>query len=81
MIIGIIGLVLLAIGWFSEVKELIKEKRSRLDLRFAVLYSLGSICLVIYSIQLKDTIFLILNSVVAMLSMVSLYYSIRKNEK
>jgi|TARA_B100001971_G_C17871707_1_gene373586 lipid-A-disaccharide synthase-like uncharacterized protein len=78
MIIGIAGLVLLAIGWFSEVKEVIKQKKSKLDLKFSILYTIGSLCLVIYAIQLKDVIFFILNSVVTILSLISLIYSVKK---
>ena len=54
MIIGIIGLILLAIGWLSEIVKIIREKRSKLDLKFAILYTVGSLCLVAYSIQINN---------------------------
>lgn len=78
MIIGVIGLFLLAIGWLSEVVKTIKEKKSKLDLKFAILYTVGSLCLVIYSIQVGDLIFIILNSIVMLLSLTSLIYVFRK---
>ena len=78
MIIGIVGLVLLAIGWFFESVKLIKEKKSKLDLKFAVLYTVGSLCLVLYSVQIRDLIFIVLNSLVAILSSISLIFSIKR---
>ena len=78
MIIGIVGLTLLAIGWLYEIAKIIKEKRSRLDLKFAILYTIGSACLVAYSIQIGNIIFIVLNSVVLILSLTSLVYTIKK---
>lgn len=78
MIIGIIGLLLLAVGWASEAIDLIKKKKSRLDLKFAILYTLGSFFLVIYSVQIGDIIFMILNTVVMTLSLISLIFTLGK---
>ena len=78
MIIGIIGLILLAIGWIPETIKIIKEKRAGIDWRFGVLYVTGSLLLVIYSVQIKDYIFLVLNSFVALMSGLSLFFSVRK---
>ena len=75
---GIIGLALLAVGWIYEAAQIIKEKKSRLGLKFSILYTTGSLLLVIYSIQVKDVIFTILNGLVTAISLVSLAYSIRK---
>lgn len=78
MIIGVIGLILLAIGWLSEVIKTIKEKKSKLDLKFSILYTIGSLCLVIYSIQIGNLIFIILNGIVMLLSLISLVYNFKK---
>ncbi|MBU1203476.1 MAG: hypothetical protein KKG60_00205 [Nanoarchaeota archaeon] len=81
MIIGVIGLVLLSISWIAETISLIKHKRSKkkeLDLKFSVLYVLGSLCLAVYSVQIKNLIFIILNSVVVLLSTISLVFSVKK---
>jgi len=78
MIIGIVGLVLLSIGWISETRKLIKEKRSKLDLKFTILYTLGSLCLVVYSFQINNLVFIILNGIVVLLSLFPLYYTIKK---
>lgn len=78
MILGILGLALLAIGWIPETIKVIKEKRSRIDKEFGILYVLGSLLLLIYSIQIKDYIFLILNFIVMIMSGISLIFSLRK---
>ena len=45
--IGIVGLTLLAVGWFFEAIKTIREKRANIDRKFAVLYVVGSFLLVI----------------------------------
>ena len=77
MIIGIMGLSLLALGWLTETIKIIREKKSNIEIKFGVLYVIGSLMLVIYSFQLKDTIFMILNSLVALFSLFSLFYAIK----
>ncbi len=79
--IGLIGLILLAVGWVPETIKVIRDKESSIDLRFGVLYSLGSLLLVIYSIQIKDYIFLVLNSLATIMSAVSLYFSAKKAKR
>ena len=79
--IGTIGLVLLALAWLPQTYSVIKKKHSNIDYRFGILYVIGSLILVYYSIQTKDIIFLILNSIVALMSAISLYFSVGKKEK
>lgn len=77
MILGIIGISLLAIGWFIEAAKMIKEKRSSIDIKFGALYVIGSLLLVIYSFQINDMIFMILNGLVVVSSGLSLFYAIK----
>jgi lipid-A-disaccharide synthase-like uncharacterized protein len=77
MIIGIIGLSLLALGWFTEAAKMIKEKRSSIDIKFGILYVIGSLLLVIYSYQINDNVFLILNGLVVLSSGLSLFYAVK----
>jgi lipid-A-disaccharide synthase-like uncharacterized protein len=77
MIFGIIGLILLAIGWTYEIVKIIKEKKSRIDLKFEIFYTLGTIFLIIYAVQIKDPIFIILKSIILLLSIIYLYFSIK----
>ncbi len=81
MIIGIIGLVLLAVGWFPETIKIIKDKKSTIDWRFGMLYVSGSLLLAVHAIQIKDTIFLILNLFVMVMSAISLVYSLKNNAR
>lgn len=77
MIIGIIGLVLLAVGWIPETIKIVRDRKSSIDWRFGVLYVTGSLVLAFYAFQIKDTIFLILNLFVMVMSAISLVYSIK----
>ena len=62
MIIGVIGLILIALSWFPQVVEIIKTKKSGLNVKFALIYVLGSVALVIYALQINDTIFILPNT-------------------
>jgi len=81
MILGTIGLVLIAIAWLTQVVKIIKTKKSGLNIKFALIYVIGSFLLVIYSIQIKDTIFLILNSFATLMSFLGLFYTIKYRKK
>lgn len=81
MILGIIGLILIAFAWLPQVIEIIKTKKSGLNIKFALIYVIGSFALVIYSIQIKDTIFLILNSLATLMSFLGLFYTIKYQKK
>ena len=78
MILGIIGLILLSIGWVPQTIKIIQDKKSAIDWRFGILYTAGSLFLVAYSFQIKDYIFLILNSFVTLMSGTSFWFSIKK---
>jgi lipid-A-disaccharide synthase-like uncharacterized protein len=77
-ITGILGLVCIIIGWVFEAAEIIRKKRSKVDLKFGSLYVLGSLMLVIYSFQIKDYIFFILNFFVMIMGLISLFFSVKK---
>jgi len=62
MIVGIIGAVLIVIGWIIEMFKISKDKKSKIDWKFGMLYFIGSIMLVIYSFQINSMMFIILNS-------------------
>ena len=78
MIIGIIGILLLGIAWIPETVEIIRNKKDKIDWRFGTLYVLGSLALTIYSYQIRDVIFTILNAFILVMSSISLVYSLRK---
>jgi uncharacterized protein with PQ loop repeat len=77
MIVGIIGLVLIAIAWIPQIAKMIREKKSSVSIIFPVLYSLGSIALAIHSFIIDDLIFIILNSIASVMGLLGLFYSLK----
>lgn len=80
MWIGIIGVVLIAMGWIPQTIQTIKERKSNLNIKFALLYTFGSLALTIYAIQLNDLIFAILNGLAFIMASVGLYYTIKSRK-
>ena len=78
MILGLIGLILLAVAWIPETVQIIRNKKEKIDWRFGALYVLGSLTLAIYSYQIRDTIFVVLNVFILVMSSISLFYSLKK---
>jgi lipid-A-disaccharide synthase-like uncharacterized protein len=77
MILGVIGLAFLVIGWIPQTIKVIKDKKSGIDLRFGALYATGSLLLMIYAIQINDYIFMALNALATLMSVISLFYSVK----
>ncbi|VVB99482.1 Uncharacterised protein [uncultured archaeon] len=71
---GLLGLVLILVAWAPGVAETIRQKKPGLKLEFIIIYFLGSLCLVVYGIQLNALPFVILNALAAMVPLVHLYY-------
>lgn len=76
--LGVIGLVLIAIGWIPEIIEIIKTKKNNLNLKFNILYVLGSLALVIYAVSINDLVFILLNGFAFLMSGIGLLYKIKK---
>ena len=79
--VGLIGLGLILVAWIAETVDLIKKKKGKLDTKFAMFYIMGSIVLLVYSIQIKSVVFIILKVFVIILSFISLYYSLKLHQK
>ena len=79
--IGILGLIFIGIGWIPQIIDIIRTKKSSLNLGFALLYTLGSLALTIYAIQLNDWIFILLNGFAFLMSGIGLYYTIKPSNK
>lgn len=76
-ILGIIGLILIAFSWIPETIRTIRTKKSGLEWHFNLIYVIGSLCLIIYSIHIWDYIFMALNVAAFLLSTINLYYTLR----
>ena len=80
-VVGLIGLALILVAWIAETVDLIIKKKGKLDTKFAMFYIMGSIVLLVYSIQIKSLVFVILKVFVIILSFISLYYSLKLHKK
>ena len=82
-LLGILGAAIIAISWIPETLRTIKTKSTGLDLKFISTYFLGSLFLAIYSISVKDYVFIGLNIVASLLAVINLIYTIleQKNIK
>lgn len=76
-LIGILGAVLIAAGWFFEAREVIRLRRSRLEWHFNVLYAIGSLALVAYALSINSIIFAVLNALALFMALASLWYKLR----
>lgn len=75
--LGILGLILIALAWIPETLEIIKKKRNNLNLKFNILYVLGSLALVIYAVSINDLVFILLNGFAFLMSGIGLLYKIK----
>ncbi len=53
---GILGLLILSAAWIYETYENFKKRKNLIDLKFAYAYLAGIVMMLIYSMQINDTI-------------------------
>jgi MtN3 and saliva related transmembrane protein len=79
-VIGFLGLLCIAGAWIPQTVKTIKEKRCDIGMAFLTLYTIGSISLTVYAILNFDPIFLALNLLATIQSLINFYYkSFRKS--
>ncbi|MBU5575157.1 MAG: hypothetical protein KQA40_01670 [Candidatus Aenigmarchaeota archaeon] len=66
-IFGIIGGILLIIAWFYEAKRDIKRHKVAMDLKYVIISMIATIFLLIYSILIKNLIFISINLIILIL--------------
>ena len=76
--LGILGLILIAIGWIPQTVQTIKQKKNNLNFKFNLLYTFGSLALVIYAVYIQDTVFILLNGFAFFMSGIGLFYNFKK---
>ena len=76
--LGILGLILIAIGWIPQTVQTIKQKKNNLNFKFNLLYTFGSLALVVYAVYIQDIIFLLLNGFAFLMSGIGLFYNFKK---
>lgn len=74
MIIGVVGLVLILFGWAKQLMS----KDKKIDVYLPILYTLGSVFLAVYSYQIGDSVFLVMNSVAAVFGLINTVKILRK---
>jgi lipid-A-disaccharide synthase-like uncharacterized protein len=77
-LIGILGAVLIAVGWSFEAMQTIRTRRSHLEWHFNALYAIGSLALVAYALEINSLVFAVLNALALLMALVSLWYKLRE---
>lgn len=70
---GVVGLILLLFAWIpEEIRTLKSGNLEALDIKFLLLYISGSFILAYHSFRIEDTVFLLLNLIIGILSSIEL---------
>lgn len=82
-LIGIGGALLLAASWVPQIIEVVRLKKSNLNQKFAEFMWLGSLMLLIYSLLIRDVVFVAVNIFILSQISISLYYEffVEKHKK
>ena len=78
MIIGIIGALLLAASWIPETWETVRTKKCSANAEFVIIYVVAAFLLLIYSYQIRDPVFVGLNTFVLGESSINLWYKLKE---
>ncbi len=71
---GLLGLCCIAAAWIPQTLKTLQEKRCDIRTSFLVLYIIGSVSLTVYSILNFDLVFLLLNLLATLQSIMNFYY-------
>jgi lipid-A-disaccharide synthase-like uncharacterized protein len=74
---GIIGLLCILAAMIPSTWACIKAGKTDLPLRFSTLYFIGSFCLTIYALILGDGIFVFLNFLAFVQSLINFLYGVK----
>lgn len=80
-IIGLLGAFLLVVAWLPPTLSTLINKKSTMNMWFQILFFIGAGLLVVYSIQINNFVFVILNAVAAFFAFINLQYIPNKIEK
>ena len=78
--IGIAGALLLLIAWLFETLESVKNHKSLIDLKFALIYIISTILLTVYAYQNNDIVFFGVNFCLIILVSFEILYTIYKKK-
>ena len=72
---------LILAGWIWEFYQTLKSKKAGVPLSFALLYGAGSMLLTLHSIELGDTVFIILNAAATLIAMANAAFALTRGKK
>lgn len=79
--IGFAGALFILLAWIPETYRTIKSKNiEALDIRFFLLYIIGTSLLFYHSYQIKDDVFLALNACILIIQIIELCVVLRKKK-
>ncbi len=78
--IGLLGISFLVLAWLPLSIKTLKTRRSDENLIFGMLFLIGAALLTVYSIQIKDVIFSVLNLLAMIFAFINIEYIPRKSE-
>jgi len=80
-IIGIVGVMFIALSWIPQVVQAIKTKKSGINPKFGVAQFIGSALILIYSYMINQPLFIVLNIIAIILISLNLRYVFRGRRK
>ncbi len=80
-IYGLVGLVLILIGWVYELAKALKAGKPHIPLGFSLLYGAGSLLLFVHSWLLNDLVFMILNAGATIIPVINIFLIFRSKKK
>ncbi len=79
-LIGFLGAGFLVLAWLPVTLKTLMKRRSEENLIFGMLFLVGAALLTVYSIQIKDFVFSILNLFAMIFAFINIEYIPRKSE-
>jgi len=79
-LIGLFGVVFLVLAWLPVTLKTLMKKKSEENLIFGMFFLVGAALLTVYSIQIKDFIFSILNFLAMIFAFINIEYIPKKSE-
>ena len=80
MEIGLIGALFILSAWVYETYRAL-EKGERLNIKFILVYLAGNILLTYHAVAIKDTVFIILNVAIGIMTLTELELVLRQRQK
>src|SRR3989338_11084934 len=80
MEIGMLGALFILSAWVYETYRAL-EKGEGLNIKFILVYLAGNILLTYHAITIQDTVFIILNGAIGLMSLIELELALRQKQK